>query len=257
MRYGVIADVHANLNALDTVLAALRRAGVDRFLCTGDLVGYGPRPNECVARIAEIEAITVAGNHDLMATGALGLGDVNPHVKRTIEWTRAWLDESAAAFLGTLPRTVTTRDGVTLGHGSLDDPTEYVYDCRAGRDQLELLREREPAARGLLLGHTHLPLACAGGTSLLPEDAVTLPDPDTAFLLNPGSVGQARERRPVARAVVLDLDARRAEFMVLQYDHEATSLELRNAGLPSDACHRPPRLRHRLRRYLGRQFGRP
>ncbi len=160
MRYGVIADVHANLHALDTVLEALRRAGVERFLCNGDLVGYGPRPNECVARVAELGAVTVAGNHDLMTTGALELEGVNPHVRRSIEWARTQLDDAAAAYLEALPREATTGDGIVVSHGSLDDPTEYVYDCRAGGAQLELLRERNAGAAGLLLGHTHLPLAC-------------------------------------------------------------------------------------------------
>lgn len=256
MRYGVIADVHANLNALDTVLEALRSAGVERFLCTGDLVGYGPRPNECVARLNEIAAVTVAGNHDLMAVGELSLDRANPHIKRTIDWTRGQLNGTARAYLEALPRETATDDGIVLAHGSLADPTEYVYECRAGQRQLEKLRERFPGAAALLLGHTHFPLACAGDAPLGRDGTIALPPPGTTFLLNAGSVGQSREPRPLARALVLDLEARQAEFLALEYDYEATRRELRDEGLPPDACHLRPKLRRRVRRYLERRLKR-
>jgi predicted phosphodiesterase len=250
MRYGVIADVHANLHALEAVIAALEERGVDRYLCTGDLVGYGPRPNECVARLRELDATTVAGNHDLMASGRLSLDIRDRLARTTLEWTVAVLDSDTTAYLESLPLNAGTPDGLILAHGTLDDPVEYVYECEAATAQLDLLGERSATAAGLLLGHTHLPLACRTGSALPHTGVVDLPGTGLPFVLNPGSVGQSRGRRPLARALILELELRRAEFLALEYDHQATVAELRAAGLPPGACHRSPRLHKRLLRAL-------
>src|SRR4051794_6391253 len=97
MRWGVISDVHANVHAVDAGLRALEREGVDRIVCAGDLVGYGPRPNECVARIASLDPapVVIAGNHDLMAIGRLPTDGLGPLPAQTIEWTRETLDDDA------------------------------------------------------------------------------------------------------------------------------------------------------------------
>jgi predicted phosphodiesterase len=229
MRYGVIADIHGNLNALEAVLAAVERAGVDGWLCAGDLVGYGPRPNECVARVAALPgAVVAAGNHDLMAVERMpvpsGLG---PLPRQTLEWTRGALDAASRAYLERLPVTASAPDGVVVAHGSLDDPAEYVEDCAAAQAQLA----RIPEARALILGHTHHPLECGR-------------------MFNPGSVGQSRERRPLARGMVLDTNSGEAEFLALEYDNRATRRELRAAGLPPHACHLAPGRRARLKRQL-------
>ena len=223
MRYGVIADVHGNVHALEAVLEAL--GPVDRLLCAGDLVGYGPKPNECVERVASLNAITVAGNHDLMALGRLPLPRGRLQ-RKTMEWTRTAVSPSTLSSLTELPLRASV-DGIELAHGSLDDPSEYIYDCGSARAQLA----RVPDARALLVGHTHLPLECDGR------------------FLNPGSVGQSREAEPHARALVLDLDESvKAEFLAVDYDVEATRRELRAAGLPPYACHLAPGRMARLRR---------
>src|SRR3954470_4087779 len=195
MRYGVVADVHGNLHALEVVLAALERAGAEGWVCAGDLVGYGPRPNECVARVASLEpaATVVAGNHDLMAIGRLPADGLGPLVKRTLDWTVEVLEPDARAYISDLPLRASL-DGFEVAHGSLDDPTEYVRDCSAATAQLARVSRD---VRGLILGHTHLPLRC---------------DAHGRWLLNPGSVGQSRERRPGARALVLDAETGATEF---------------------------------------------
>src|SRR3954447_12802496 len=98
MRCGVVADIHANLHALETVLAALERAGVERYLCAGDLVGYGPRPNECVARVPSLAAVVVAGTHDLIALGKLAPDGLGPLPRQTLEWTAAALDDDSRRY---------------------------------------------------------------------------------------------------------------------------------------------------------------
>ena len=247
MRFGVIADVHANVHALDAVLAAL--GGVDRIVCAGDLVGYGPRPNECVERIASLDppAVVVAGNHDLMAVGRLPTLDIGPLPRQTLEWTWDVLDRDARVYLESLPQTIAT-DGVVVAHGSLDDPVEYVFDATAGAEQLARLEERHPGADVLILGHTHRPLACSGSAELPAEGEIELAG--GPWLLNAGSVGQSRERRPLARAVVLDTARATASFVAIDYDVRATKRELRDAGLPEHACHLVPGRGGRLRRRL-------
>ncbi len=250
MRYGVLSDVHGNLHALEAVLEALERESVDAFICAGDVVGYGPRPNECVALIESLgHVLAVAGNHDLMALGRLPDTRLGRLAAVTLQWTRSALDDRSRAWLEALPVERRTADGVVVAHGSLDDPSEYVRDCGAGATQLETLSHRDPDAVGLVLGHTHHPLACSAAGELPvvgPEDL----DLPSTWLLNPGSVGQARERRPLARALVLDRDRRAARFLAVEYDVAATRRELRAGGLPPHACHiapgRPARWRRRL-----------
>jgi predicted phosphodiesterase len=224
-RYGVIADVHGNLRALEAVLAAMGE--VDGWLCAGDLVGYGPRPNECVERVAGLPGlVVVAGNHDLMAVDRLPLAGLGPLPLQTLEWTRRVLGREAREWLSALPLRASTPDRVEMAHGSLDDPTEYVRDCDAAAAQ----SARVPHARALVLGHTHHPLCCGR-------------------VLNPGSVGQSRERRPVARALSLERGGEPC-FLTFDYDVRATRAELREAGLPVHACHLAPGRRAKLARRL-------
>jgi predicted phosphodiesterase len=237
MRYGVAGDVHGNIHALQTVLAALREAGAERIVCPGDVVGYGPRPDACAEVLEDAGALVVAGNHDLMAIGELPTERTGGITRRTIEWTRDAISDHTREWLAALPRELRTDDGVVVTHGAIGDPTRYVRDSARAHAQLAELAERDPDARGLLLGHTHHPMS---------ETAA-----DGRWLLNAGSVGQSREARPVARALVFDSDAGAggATFLALDYDVRATRRELREAGLPAHACHLAPgRLAHVRRR---------
>jgi predicted phosphodiesterase len=242
MRYGVISDVHANLHALDAALAFLATQDLDGYLCAGDLVGYGPFPNECVRRVAALHAPCVAGNHDLIAIGRLSDERCIPLAQASLRWTGEVLDPEARAVLAALPLGLVTADGVAIHHGSVGDPQEYVVSEAQALASLDDLREVAPTARVLLLGHTHRPAAVGrrsgsllrrGGTG-----AVTL-SADEPVLLNPGAVGQSRSRDPRARVMVLDLATRVASFHALDYDVAGCREALRERGLPPDSCHRP------------------
>src|SRR3954454_3971372 len=250
MRYGVISDVHANLHALEAVLRALEDEGVDRFICAGDLVGYGPRPNDCVERIASLRrpAVVIAGNHDMMAIGRLPSDGIAPLAKQTIEWTSEVLEQDARSYLETLPESAITDHGVVVAHGSLDDPVEYVFDGTSARRQLIAVADRHPEAQALVLGHTHIQRAVGPDGDRRAEGELSLGH--DRWLLNAGSVGQSRERRAQARALVLDLERRSARFLGVEYDVHATELELRAAGLPEHACHLAPGRGARVRRKL-------
>jgi predicted phosphodiesterase len=240
MRLGVLSDVHANLAALEAVVARLEREGVDGWLCPGDLVGYGPDPDACVERVLDgLGATTVAGNHDLITLGRLSDARCVPLAQRTLAWTRNAVSERTRERLAALPLEART-GAVLMTHGALGDPALYVYGGEAGQAQLAALPE---GAELLLLGHTHRALALRedGETLLADRDGVVRLEAGRRHLLNPGAVGQSRERTPLARAMVLDLERREATFLAVEYDVEQTRARLREQGLPPDAFHVTPR----------------
>jgi predicted phosphodiesterase len=243
VRYGVLADVHGNLDALRAVLRALERHGVDRYLVAGDLVGYGPYPNECVAALAELPATCVAGNHDLIALGALSDRRCIELARRSLRWTGQVLGPDERAFLAALPRTATARGGVVVAHGSLDDPQEYTTTREQALAQLERLEDRD-GAQILVLGHTHRPLAFGRRSGWLGTKGASALPVDAAVLINPGAVGQSRELRARARFAVLDLDAREARFFAIPFDIDACRDALRRVGLSPRSCHLRPSLPH-------------
>ncbi len=257
MRFAVLADVHANLHALDAMLPLLERERPDRWIVAGDLVGYGPHPDECVARVLELDPLCVAGNHDLIALGRLGDDRCIPLARESLGWTAATMSAGTRAALDALPLLADEGD-VVVAHGSLDDPQEYVRGEEAALGQLGQLERRHPDARVLVLGHTHQPLAVTGAGALA-TSSVPLAAGERA-VLNPGSVGQSREREPLARALVLDLGAGEARFVHTAYDSEACAAALRLRGLDPMSCHVPPapfpgayRLRRMARRALRRR----
>ena len=242
MRYGVLADVHGNLHALRAVLAELERREVDRYLVAGDLVGYGAQPNECVEVVAGLAAACVAGNHDLMLLGRIGEERCVPLGRRSLAWTRGVLGEDARAFLEALPPRVSVAGGVVMAHGSLDDPQEYTLTPAQARAQIQRLRQIAPVAEVLILGHTHRAWAFSDRSG---RHRLTRPValPAGGVVLNPGAVGQSRDRRIAARCMVLDVDARSATFLELPYDVAGARAALRDVGLPEDSVRlRPPRL---------------
>jgi predicted phosphodiesterase len=258
MRYGLISDVHGNLAALTTAIDVLRRAQIDRFLCLGDLVGYGPFPNECVARVRALEALCVAGNHDLIATGRLDDAGIGPLAHLTLDWTRSVLGDEARDYLERLPLTATPEPLVVMAHGALEDPRRYVRTPQDAAEQLGRLPARHPGARLLLLGHTHVAAVHAqdGAPVRMPWLGPLALPRTGALLLNPGSVGQPRGVLPYGRVAVLDTDASTVERHVLHHDRSAARAALAAAGLPPHALHVNPlapaallaRGRRRLRR---------
>ncbi len=241
MRYGVIADIHANLHALRIAVGRLEQLGVDRYLVAGDLVGYGPHPNECVELVAGLDAVCVAGNHDLIALGRLSDERCVELARASLRWTRGVLGHDAREFLASLPLNASTTDGIALAHGSLHDPQEYTTRPAQARTQLARVVEELPGTRVLVLGHTHRAWAYGRRVgSISARGPAALPDEE--ILLNPGSAGQSRERRARARCVLLDMTAGAATFFALRYDLEACRAVLRERGLSPRSCHLRPSL---------------
>lgn len=241
MRYGLISDIHGNLAALRAAVSFLSDAGVDAYLCPGDVVGYGPQPNECVEMLASLPAHCVAGNHDLIATGRLTDEHTGVLARRTLGWTRSVLEPGARAWLEALPQRAEV-PGAIVAHGSLTDPRRYISTDKLAAQQLALLAQEE-TARILVLGHTHRATAFGerSGRVLDSEPATIALSDAERWLLNPGAIGQSRQRGVHACVAVLDLDRRSAAFHALPYDVAATRSELLRHGLPVSAVHMPPR----------------
>jgi len=229
MRIAVLSDIHSNLPALEAVLDAL--GDVDAYWHLGDVVGYGPHPDEVVARLREIGAVGVLGNHDAAALGGLEVEWFNPEARQAIEWTARRMSPATRAWLEALPERLEL-DGMTLVHGSARDPiTEYVTSTRVARASFSAC-----ATPCLLHGHTHVPVAWREDGAeievLGPSHGYELPLDDRRVLLNPGSVGQPRDGDPRASALVLDMEARRVTWHRATYPIAAVQADIRAAGLP-------------------------
>jgi predicted phosphodiesterase len=231
MRVAVVSDIHANYHALAAVLAALDTEAPDEIWCLGDIVGYGPHPNECCDLIAARAKVCLAGNHDLAVLGAISLEDFNGDAAAAVRWTRGELTEASRVFLSSLEPTAMV-NGAELFHGSPLDPVwDYVLTESAAVESF--LATTAPL---LLVGHSHLPLALSWSDERLdggvaPEGA----EVDLAVgrtLLNPGSVGQPRGNDPRAAWLVIQESERRATFQRTPYPIEKTQAEMRKRGLP-------------------------
>jgi predicted phosphodiesterase len=238
MRVAVISDVHANLPALEAVLAALDRESPDAVWCLGDTVGYGPQPTACCAIVEEHADIALVGNHDLGALGALELDDFQPDAAIAARWTAEQLTPEARAWLEGLEPVAIT-DHVALYHGSPREPVwEYAFTPESVGAAIEL--SPKPI---VIVGHSHLTLAVAatdrGLEGGLVSGGTTVElDATSGWLLNPGSVGQPRDGDPRAAWLLLDLDDGRAEFHREDYPIEQTQQEIRDAGLPESLAAR-------------------
>ncbi len=227
----LLSDIHANLAALDAVLFdAARRAEFDAVWSLGDAVGYGPRPNECLDRLREIEAVTISGNHELAALGEISASEFNPFARFAIEWTASALTPESRAYIEAMPLTAVHSD-FTLAHGTPRDPVwEYLTDievAKANVDQIETLH--------CIVGHTHVPAAfrvSRDDTELWPGDGEAVSLNGARWFLNPGSVGQPRDGDPRAAYALLDLSEMVVEFRRVEYPIEETQRQMEAVDLP-------------------------
>jgi len=229
MRVAVLSDIHANLTALDAVLAVI--PSVDQVWQLGDVVGYGPDPDDVVDRLRDLGALGVRGNHDAAALGGLEIESFNVDARRAMQWTRTVLSDASKAWLRGLPEQVELQ-GLSLVHGSPRDPTwEYVTTTPVARAAIGAM----PTACGLN-GHTHLPVAYLEEDGRLetmsPGSGSRLLLEGRRALLNPGSVGQPRDGIPTASWLLLDTDAGSATWQRTAYDIASVQARMESLGLP-------------------------
>jgi predicted phosphodiesterase len=236
MRYAIVSDIHANLEALTAVLEKIDSdQAVDQIICSGDLVGYYANPNECLRLIRERGIQCVAGNHDTVAAGRKEPLKFGASGRYAILWTRPRLTADNLRFLQSLPLMMTIDEKILVVHGSLhpqpneDDylnTPEQIRECFAAWPQVA------PQIRLCFFGHTHRGLAYeSSGAEIRKHKTQTLKLQDATYLVNPGSVGQPRDRDPRAAFAVFDDQTQTLEFHRVKFDREACYRKAEVAGL--------------------------
>jgi predicted phosphodiesterase len=233
MRLAVLSDIHANLVALDAVLEDLStQAAVDESWVCGDIVGYGPQPNEVIDRLRQHDARAVMGNHDGAAVGLVDVTWFNEAAAAAIAWTAGVLTADSREYLAALPERRAEGE-LTAVHGSPRDPIwEYIVSAEVARANLAAF-----ATRICLFGHTHYPVLYAATDEAVTRVATSAGGqtslPGARLMLNPGSVGQPRDGNRASSYAVLDLDAGSVEFRRVDYDIARTQQLMRERQLPS------------------------
>jgi len=231
MRVLVISDIHANLTALDAVIGA---AGTfDAAWCLGDLVGYGPDPNEVIERVCQLPNLAcLIGNHDAAALSQIDTDAFNPEARQAVHWTQKTLTEQSILFLKSLPEKLVI-DEVTLSHGSPRYPVwEYLLDTRSAEHNFDYFETPY-----CFVGHTHLPVIYTlDGTG--ESTQLKIPEPNITIkliwrtIINPGSVGQPRDRDPRAAYAIYDSEENTWTYQRVAYDIEDVQARMIEAGLP-------------------------
>ncbi|GAB4467828.1 MAG: metallophosphoesterase family protein [Anaerolineae bacterium] len=235
MRYLVISDIHANLTAFETVLKDAGQIGQDYdfIWCLGDVVGYGPDPNECVDLLRSMPHLCLAGNHDWAALGRLDIRTFNADARRAVTWTRETLTDENLAYLAALPTTFVLND-FTLVHASPREPIwEYILD-----PLIAALNFPHYQTTYCLVGHTHTPVTFKleneqgdiGVEKPVYGEKIALNH--KRQIINPGSIGQPRDSDPRAAYAVLDVEQMTFERRRIPYDIKSVQERMRRHDLP-------------------------
>ncbi|MCX5996044.1 MAG: metallophosphoesterase family protein [Chloroflexi bacterium] len=232
MKYLIIADIHSNLEAFEAVLEdAQNHGGFGHTWCLGDVVGYGPDPAACIKLLKQLDPVCVCGNHDSAAVGKIDVGDFSSEAARANRWTAGQLSAEDREFLSGLPDLL-VEDDFTIVHGSPRQPVwEYISHSFTAADNFRYF-----ATRFCLVGHTHVPFlfehdgAEVSGSVLRDGDVLVMGD--NRLIINPGSVGQPRDREPRASYLIFDADEMMLRNYRVTYDVTATQEKMERADLP-------------------------
>lgn len=235
MRYLIFSDIHGNLEAFNALLKFAQKRRVDYFICLGDFVGYGASPNETIQKVRNLRPLAmIRGNHDKAVSGLDSIETFNPIAAAAIYWTKKKILKKNAEFLTHVkkgPQVI--HDQFTIFHGAPFDEDYYIFgefDAAEAFDYLKL-----PLC---FFGHTHFPFVytkrdtTVEGTFLEGNSNEVKLEKGVTYLINPGSVGQPRDRNPRAAFAVYDSDARAVKFYRLEYDIEDAQSKILKAGLP-------------------------
>ena len=258
-RYGLIADIHGNREALAAALAALDERGAERIVCLGDIVGYNADPDECVALVRKRCSVSIAGNHELIGLGRLDFKRCSNKAEYALRRTRRTLGKEAAEFLKKLPDTHVLEPGVVLVHGGVRDVQQYMANPAHIAENAKFLAADFPGARVCFFGHSHeqkvyevkrdvdafdvQEVAIDGQVSLRKENT---------YFINPGSVDASRKKRhKLAECALFDSAFNTVQFLRVRYDAAATEAKAAAFGYRIDPL--TDRL-YTLRRRIGARF---
>ncbi len=229
MKYGILGDIHANLEAFEAVLGEMDKAGVEKHISVGDLVGYGANPCEVIDRIKKMETLVVAGNHDYAAIDKINIDFFNAYARESAIWTRNALSDDDKNYIRSL-KLIEEVEDFTVVHSTLYSPElfEYIqtsYDAHLSFDQQNTTVS--------FMGHSHVPVNFfkRKNVSFNMENEVRL-DNGTKCMINVGSIGQPRDENPDAVCVVYDSDEKVVSISRVRYDVDKASKKIIAAGLP-------------------------
>lgn len=235
MRYGVIADIHSNLEALEEVLSFLEKERVERVLCLGDMVGYGPNPNECVEKVRKTQAFSLLGNHEWAIFFPEIQNSFNPVARKAIEWTSEELSLENKEFLAGLLLKGEI-DGFSIVHSTWDKPEEWRYILSLFEAEFNFFILRKDIC---FFAHSHQAVAYRKKGELdceefyFPEGGEITLEEGCRWLINPGAVGQPRDGNPQSSFGIYDAEERKFTFFRIEYEREKTKKKILKAGLPS------------------------
>lgn len=230
MRYGIFSDVHANLEAFEAVLGALSKEAVDKYICAGDIVGYGADPVECIRRLNGLNVKSVAGNHDAGCIGKLPLEWFNHYAKEALAWTRGIIGFDDMIFLRSL-RLVEEEGPFTIVHGTLNRPERFNYML----DIADAFHAQKMCKTQIcIVGHTHIPciIEFEGSSIRVIDKEVAKIKPGCKYVINVGSVGQPRDG--ISKTCFCVYDDELSEFYIkrAEYDIQRTQGKILKNKLP-------------------------
>ena len=230
MKFAIFGDIHANLEALETVLRDAQEQGCANYVCLGDIVGYGANPVECLEKVREMGCPVVRGNHDEGAANGTNLEELNPLAQAALLWTREQLSAEQRQWLADLKLVRQVRD-FTIVHATLDSPGSWGYVTNRFDAMASFSYQFTQVC---FYGHTHVPrifekddsVRAARGTEVAIQRGVK-------YFVNVGSVGQPRDGDPRASYAIYDAQAQTIVIRRLEYDIDTASAKIRAAELPN------------------------
>lgn len=237
MQIAIIADLHANLEATKAVFREIDHRKPDKIVCLGDLTGYNAEPNEVIDIVRERKIPTLMGNHDAAVCGLEDPWFFRAAAKTVIEWQCDQVRDDNRRWLAALPEQITFR-GTCLGvHGSPSSRDDYIIDWLDAMRQLEFLNGREVTT--CFFGHSHRPsFFSEKGNTTTESNNVRQLHPANRYFINPGAVGQPRDRDPRAAFGIFDADKMTFEFCRVEYDVKECQRKIVEAGLPAELAKR-------------------
>lgn len=240
MKIAIISDIHANWPALETVLATIRQIGVDRMFCAGDVIGYYTQPVRCLERVLELGIPTIRGNHERMVLGEVE-GEIQPAALKVIDYTRAQLSDAHIATITKWKNILKVPGHFLMVHGSPRDKDEYLHQPNQFTSCFAKMTATFGEFKMCFFGHTHLTMVTSQDDGIITpihEDRLFQLKPNRVYFVNPGSVGQPRDRCNLASFIVFDTRAMTIQYYRRAYDIDRVIEEVHTLGFPERLAQR-------------------
>lgn len=238
-RFAILSDIHGNATALKAVIAKAKEFGVHEFCCLGDIIGYGASLKECVDLVRTNCTHTVQGNHDCKVTSEDN-DQMRPEAVAALAYARSQISQEDIDFLCNQPHPKKVGNLFLLTHGALTGRDNYILKQTDAQDNIALLKENYPGINLMFFGHTHLPMVLTenGAKTDFTQGGVVTINPQKHYLVNPGSVGQPRDKTPQACFCIYDTQDSQVIYMRVEYDIKSEQERILAAGLPEKNARR-------------------